>query len=76
MLAVAKISARGQTTIPQEIRRALKIAPGDFIAWAVEANGTATVRRILPLDIDYLRAVKGTLSEWAGATDEEAYGGL
>jgi hypothetical protein len=26
-----------------------------------------------PMDIEYLRAVEGTLSEWVGEADEEAY---
>lgn len=73
MSAVAKITAKGQTTIPQKIRAALHVSAGDLIAWEVGADGTATVRRVLPLDIEYLRAVEGTLSEWAGAADEEAY---
>lgn len=73
MLAVAKITAKGQTTIPQDVRAALHVAPGDLIAWEVDAEGTATVRRVQPLDIEYLRAVEGTLSEWAGEADEEAY---
>lgn len=73
MLAVAKITAKGQTTIPQDVRAALRVAPGDLIAWEVGADGTATVRRVQPLDLDYLRAVEGTLSEWAGSADEEAY---
>jgi antitoxin PrlF len=73
MFAVAKITAKGQTTIPQNVRAALHIEPGDLIAWDVGADGTATVRRVQPLDIEYLRAVEGTLSEWAGAADEDAY---
>jgi len=73
MVAIAKITAKGQTTIPQEVRAALHVAPGDLIAWEVSADGTATVRRVQPLDIEYLRAVEGTLSEWAGPADEEAY---
>ena len=76
MLAVAKITAKGQTTIPQDVRAALKVMPGDLIAWEVGADGTATVRRVQPLDIEYLRAVEGTLSEWSGTADEEAYRGL
>ena len=76
MLAVAKITAKGQTTIPQEVRAALKVSPGDLIAWEVGADGTATVRRVQPMDIEYMRAVEGTLTEWAGAADEEAYRGL
>ena len=29
-----------------------------------------------PLDLEYLRAVEGTLSEWLDAADEDAYRGL
>ncbi len=71
--AIAKITAKGQTTIPQEVRATLHIGPGDLIAWEVGADGTATVRRVQPLDIEYLRAVEGTLSEWASDADEQAY---
>ncbi|MBP6097343.1 MAG: type II toxin-antitoxin system PrlF family antitoxin [Methyloversatilis sp.] len=73
MFAVAKITAKGQTTIPQDVRAALRVAPGDLIAWEVRADGTATVRRVQPLDLEYLRAAEGTLSEWAGSADEDAY---
>jgi antitoxin PrlF len=76
MLAVAKITAKGQTTIPQGVRLALKVSAGDLIAWEVGTDGTATVRRLQPLDLEYLRAVQGTLGEWAGAADEEAYRGF
>lgn len=73
MPAVAKITAKGQTTVPREVREALGVAPGDLIAWEVELDGTAIVRRVQPLDVEYLRALEGTLEEWAGAADEEAY---
>lgn len=73
MIAVAKITAKGQTTIPQDVRAALHVSAGDLIAWEVAADGTATVRRVQPLDLEYLRAVESTLSEWAGSADEEAY---
>jgi antitoxin PrlF len=73
MLSVGKITAKGQVTIPQNVRAALNVSAGDLIAWEVGADGTAIVRRVQPLDIEYLRAVEGTLSEWAGAADEEAY---
>lgn len=76
MLAVGKITAKGQTTIPQDVRDALHVSAGDLIAWDVRADGTATVRRVKPLDVEYLRAVEGTLSEWASEADEEAYRGL
>lgn len=73
MLAIAKVTAKGQTTIPHAVRTALHVVPGDLIAWEVCADGTATVRRMQTLDLEYLRAVEGTLSEWSGQADEEAY---
>lgn len=73
MIAVAKITSKGQTTIPRDVRAALHVAPGDLIAWEVGQDGTATVRRVQPMDVEYLRAIEGTLSEWSGAADEEAY---
>ncbi len=76
MLAIGKITAKGQTTLPQAVRTALHVAPGDMITWEVGADGTVIVRRALSLDLEYLRAVQGTLSEWAGSADEEAYRGL
>jgi bifunctional DNA-binding transcriptional regulator/antitoxin component of YhaV-PrlF toxin-antitoxin module len=76
MLAIAKITAKGQTTIPQDIRTALKVSSGDLIAWEVGDNGTATVRRVQPMDIEYMRAVEGTLSEWGSVADDESYGQL
>lgn len=76
MIAIAKVTAKGQTTIPQDVRNALKLTPGDLIAWEVGADGKATVRRVQAIDLEYLHAVEGTLGEWAGAADEEAYRGL
>lgn len=73
MVAVAKITAKGQTTIPQEIRMALHVGPGDLIAWEVAEDGSARVRRVQPLDVEYLRALAGTLSEWESEADEKAY---
>jgi len=76
MPAISKITAKGQTTVPQEVRAALKSKPGDLIAWDVAPDGRVAVRRIQPADIEYLQAVQGTLSEWGTAQDEQAYGKL
>ena len=73
MFTIAKVTSKGQTTIPQRVRAALHVEPGDLIAWEVGPDGSATVRRLEPMDLEYLRAVEATLGEWAGAADEEAY---
>lgn len=76
MSVIAKVTVKGQTTIPQEVRRALDIKPGDLLLWETGDEGVAKVRRVQPLDLAYLRAVEGTLGEWSSNEDEEAYGGL
>ena len=38
MLAVANITTKGQTTIPQEVRTALHVVAGDLITWSVDAG--------------------------------------
>jgi AbrB family looped-hinge helix DNA binding protein len=73
MTSIAKITSKGQTTVPREIRALLHIKPGDLIAWEQSASGAVQVRRVQPTDVEYLRAVAGTLSEWASEADEEAY---
>jgi antitoxin PrlF len=73
MPSIAKITAKGQTTVPADIRHALNVKPGDLIAWDVEADGVARVRRVMPMDVEYLKALEGTLGEWTSAADEAAY---
>lgn len=76
MTEIAKISSKGQVTIPAEIRRALQVRAGDSLAWEIEPDGRVVVRRVAPVDIDYLGAISGTLSEWNSEADDEAYRGL
>ena len=73
MSQLAKISSKGQVTIPADVRKKLHLTTGDTLAWETEADGRIWVRRIEPLDLDYLKAVSGTLSEWNSAEDDEAY---
>ena len=73
MSAIAKITAKGQTTVPAEVRAALHIQPGDLIVWEPQADGSARVRRVQPLELDYLRAIEGTLTEWNSPADDQAY---
>ena len=73
MTAVAKITTKGQTTIPADIRAVLQVGPGDKLAWDVVEPGVVQVRRLQPLDVEYLHAIEGTLDEWQSPADEEAY---
>lgn len=73
MTALAKITSKGQTTIPKEVRDALQARPGDLLASELAEDCTVTVRRVRPMDLEYLQAVQGTLSEWASPEDETTY---
>ncbi|KJV05182.1 AbrB/MazE/SpoVT family DNA-binding domain-containing protein [Methylocucumis oryzae] len=73
MSQLAKISSKGQVTIPADVRKKLHLATGDTIVWETDADGRIWVRRMEPLDLDYLTAVSGTLSEWNSLEDDEAY---
>lgn len=73
MSHIVKVTVKGQTTIPADIRAALGLKPGDCVVWELAENGTARVRRVQPLDAEYLRAIESTLSEWHSDADEDAY---
>jgi AbrB family looped-hinge helix DNA binding protein len=72
-LQLAKISSKGQVTIPATVRKALNVKAGDNLAWEIENDGRITVRRLEPIDLAYLSALNGTLSEWDSREDDEAY---
>jgi AbrB family looped-hinge helix DNA binding protein len=76
MTVISKITSKGQTTVPREVRAALRSQPGDLLAWEVDSEGAVAVRRVQPIDVEYLQAVEKTLSEWRSAEDEAAYGDL
>ena len=71
MLA-SKVTTKYQATIPLEVREKLGIQQGDMVAFEFE-NGVVRLRRVVPLDVEYAKALAGTLSEWASENDEEAY---
>jgi antitoxin PrlF len=56
-MAESRITSKGQTTIPIEIRRHLKLKPGDRIEFHVQADGKVVLR---PLNVDILE-YKGML---------------
>lgn len=73
MSTLAKITSKGQTTVPAAVREALGVKPGDTLLWEIAERGEARVRRVAPLDIAYLKALEPGLSEWASEADEAAY---
>ena len=74
MSQLAKLSHKGQITVPAEVRKRLQLKAGDTLAWEVLEDGKISVQRVDgPLDTGYLAALNDTLSEWNSAEDDEAY---
>ena len=71
MLA-SKVTTKYQATIPLEVREKLGIRQGDMVVFDLE-NGVVKLRRVVPSDFEYAKALAGTLSEWSSESDEEAY---
>jgi antitoxin PrlF len=72
---VARITSKGQMTIPMRVRQAAQLAAGDVVSFAV-SGGEVTMHKLVPGSDEYLRAVQGTLGEWNSPEDEEAWRGL
>ncbi len=71
-MKLAKITARGQTTIPKRIREAANLSECDVIAFEIEGNHLL-VHKVTPGQDDYLQGLSEVLGEWISAEDEEAW---
>jgi antitoxin PrlF len=72
-MITSKLTNKAQTTIPQAVRTALGLRPGDELAYVIE-NGRAVLTRV-----DNRQAAEdpfATFSEWNSPGDAEAYGRL
>lgn len=74
-MITSRITSKAQTTVPQEVRKALGVEPGDVLAYEIEA-GRVIVRKLQPIERQFLRALQETLSEWNSPADAEAYDDL
>lgn len=43
-MAISTLTDKGQTTVPQQIRDALKMRPRQRLTWAIQEDGSAVVR--------------------------------
>ena len=71
-MELAKITARGQTTIPKTIREAANLHEGDVIAFEFE-DDRLVVHKVVPGRDEYLHGLGEVMSEWLSPEDEEAW---
>jgi antitoxin PrlF len=56
-MPIAKVTSKGQVTLPKEVRDLLKIVPGNRIDFVVDESGRVTLN---PLNKDF-RSLRGIL---------------
>lgn len=67
LMSVAKITSKGQVTIPKDIRQCLRINPGDKIEFFVGKNGMVSIS---PLKSDVVE-LKGIVPKLKKAVSVE-----
>ncbi len=73
--ATSKLTRKYQATVPEVVRKKLKLNAGDVIAFEIE-DEIIKLRKARPIDIEFSSALVPTLSEWESENDEEAYNDL
>ena len=69
---LARVTAKGQTTIPKRIRERADVKEGDLLSFDVEGKRIIVRKIERTADVD-LAAIQATLSEWNSVEDEEAW---
>lgn len=69
----ARVTAKGQATIPKRIRETAHIREGDMLAFDLDSNNRITIKRIDPSIYVELSAFQEALSEWNSPQDEKAW---
>ena len=72
-MELARVTAKGQATIPKRIRVAAHIREGDMLSFDLDSNNRIIIRRIESTIDSELLALQETLSEWNSPEDDEAW---
>lgn len=68
--SIARVSVKGQLTIPKDVRTVLSINTGDDVLFE-EKNGEVVIRKIANTDESWSRSVQATLGEWDDGLDDD-----
>jgi bifunctional DNA-binding transcriptional regulator/antitoxin component of YhaV-PrlF toxin-antitoxin module len=70
-MATSTLTDKGQTTVPQEIREALKVKPRQRLSWSLREDGSAVVRP-QPSALDLFGGLKSPKKFPGRAAEREA----
>ena len=69
---ISRLTSKGQATIPVSVRKALRLKPGDRVAFEISGQ-KVTLRRVDPLDRAFMKLSEHAFSDWNSPEDEEAF---
>jgi len=72
MMDLARVTAKGQTTIPKRIREWADVKGGDLLSFDMDGKRIIIRKIERTADIE-LAAIQATMSEWNSDEDEEAW---
>jgi AbrB family looped-hinge helix DNA binding protein len=68
--STARITFKGQLTIPKSVRETLNVSKGDSVVFE-ERNGEIVVRKATMMDAAWARGIQATLNEWEDEIDDD-----
>lgn len=71
-MQTSKLTSKYQATIPIEVRKVLDLKKGDQLVFEIDQK-VVRLRKVTPIDWQFLKGVESSLSEWSSKEDEEAY---
>jgi antitoxin PrlF len=69
-MITSKVTSKAQTTLPRAVRAALRLSPGDEVAYQIEGDRAVLTKAALAPGVEDPFA---TFSEWNSEADREGY---
>lgn len=73
-METAKVTSKGQITIPVRVRRRLGLKPGDAIIFVENEGGYRVVNSSLVASVELQEEMRGTAQEAGLSSDEDVFG--
>jgi antitoxin PrlF len=69
---ISRLTSKYQATVPAAVRENLGLKAGDALQFEITPKGVV-LTKATDRDLEFARALTGTLSEWSSPADEDAY---
>lgn len=70
-----RVTQKYQATIPLEIRKILDIHGGDLVGFEIH-DKEVLIRKVTHLDLEFAKALEGSMNEWISEEDDKLYANL